>query len=365
MKPLGAGNPLTPLDLSERHQKVRSSISDSAAVVISDPSNVRWLTGFTGSNGTVYLDHEIFILVTDKRYSAQGPMELAQARSPAHIDISQDTISEIVKHSGRKTIHVDPSLITWEMYKQLEERSGGEVVACPKPLKQLRAQKQKGEIERISLAANIVDLALEDAIPLLSSGVSEKEIATHLDFRIREMGASGNAYQTIVASGENSAFPHAQPTERIIKNGDLVIIDVGAVIEGYRSDMTRTFVIGDPTDQQQECLSVVREAQEAAVRILKPGVPCVEIDSQCRTRIEEAGWGTNFIHGTGHGVGLDIHEAPMINSRSDDKLLAGMVITIEPGVYFTDSFGVRWEDLYEITDEGATQLTRSVKSPQI
>ena len=365
MKFLTEEKSLTPLDLSERHQKLRSTISESAAIVIADPSNVQWLTGFTGSNGTVYLDHEIFILVTDKRYTEQSPMQLGQASSPAQINISQDPISVIAKYSGRKTIHVDPSLVTWEMYKQLEERVEGEVIAYPKPLKQLRAQKDKEEIQRISLAAKIVDLAMEDSVHLLGSRVSEKEVATHLDFKIREMGASGNAYQTIVASGENSALPHAQPTERIIRNGDLVIIDVGAVVEGYRSDMTRTFVIGNPSDQQQECLAVVREAQEAAEKILKPGVPCAEIDHQCRTRIEEAGWGSNFIHGTGHGVGLDIHEAPMINSRSGDKLVAGMVITIEPGVYFPDSFGVRWEDLYEITNDGATQLSRSAKSPQV
>jgi len=365
MKSHTADKSLLPIDLSERHQKVRSTISESSAFVIADSSNVQWLTGFTGSNAIVYLDHELFVLVTDKRYTEQGPMQLDQARSPAHINIAQDPIAVIEKYSGQKTIHVDPSLISWEMYKQLQERVSGEVIAYPKPLKELRAQKNKAEIQRISLAAKIVDHAMEDIAGLLGSRVSEKEVATHLDFRIREMGASGNAYQTIVASGENSALPHAQPTERIIRKGDLVIIDVGAVVDGYRSDMTRTFVIGNPSDQQQECLLVVREAQEAAAKILKPGVPCVEIDQQCRTTIEEAGWGSNFIHGTGHGVGLDIHEAPMINSRSGDKLLAGMVVTIEPGVYFADSFGVRWEDLYEITNEGATQLSRSAKSPQI
>ena len=355
---------LAPLDLSERPSKIRSKLPEGTALVVTDSSNIQWLTGFTGSNGTVYMDHEDFLLITDKRYQEQAPQQISEVQASAEITVSQDPINVISKSSRRKTIHIDPTLVTWERHQRLAEGIEGEINPSS-PLKELRAQKDKGEIERIALAARIVDLALQETIPLLECRMSEMEIAAHLDYKIRALGASGNAYQTIVASGANSAIPHAQPSTKTVDEGDLVIIDVGAVVDGYRSDMTRTFVIGEPDEQQQKYLAAVSEAQRETVQKLKPGVPCAELDRYCREKIEEAGWGEHFIHGTGHGVGLDIHESPMINSKSEDILLSGMIITIEPGIYFTDSCGVRWEDLFEITESGARQLTLSAKSPRV
>lgn len=358
------GDHLSPLDLSLRADKVRSEISDQEALVTMGPSDVQWLTGFTGSNGIVYLDHEKFILLTDKRYEEQGPQQIKESFSSAEVMISKTPMEDIPSLALNKIIKVDPNLITWKAALQLEEIIEGGITPST-PLKALRAQKDQCEIDRIALAARIVDEALNETIPFLSGNPSEMEIATHLDFKIREKGASGNAYQTIVASGVNSSKPHAQPSAKKIENGDLVIIDVGAVVDGYRSDMTRTFIIGEPSVLQQKYMTVVRESQEEAIKILKPGTACAELDRQCRKKIEEAGWGDLFIHGTGHGVGLDIHEAPAINSKSSENLLTGMVVTIEPGIYFSDNCGVRWEDLYEITESGARQLTLSAKSPQV
>ena len=357
-------DPLTPLDLSERANKVRTNLSKSTALLVLDSSNVQWLTGFTGSNGAVYLDYDQFVLITDKRYQEQGPKQLSDARSPAQVVITQDPIGEITKLANCKSIQLDPHLVSWEMHQRLAEGIQGEIIPDTL-LKELRAQKDRGEIDRIAIAANIVDQALQDVIPLLSLKMSEMEVAAHLDNKIRTYGASGNAYQTIVASGVNSALPHALPSTKIIDEGDLVIIDAGAVVDGYRSDMTRTFVVGAPTQRQQRYLTTVLEAQEEATNMLKPGLQCAELDRYCRGKIEEAGWGDNFIHGTGHGVGLDIHELPVINSKSSDTLLPGMVVTVEPGIYFADSCGVRWEDLYEITESGARQLTLSAKSPRV
>lgn len=363
MNQLRTKQALSPLDLSDRADKVRSQISKSEAVVVMDPSNVQWMTGFTGSNGTVYIDHERFLLITDQRYQEQGPLQIMQTGSTAELSISKNSIEDLSKLAGRKTIKLDSNQVTWATAVRLGETLGGDIVPSD-PLNAFRAQKDQCEIERISLAAKIVDQALKDTVPLFSQKISEMEIATHLDNKIREYGASESAYKTIVASGVNSSKPHAQPTEKQIEHGDLLIIDVGAVVDGYRSDMTRTFVIGKPTDLQQNYLGVVLEAQQEGIKILEPDMPCAEIDRRCRTKIEEAGWGPSFIHGTGHGVGLDIHESPAINSQSKEKLLTGMVVTIEPGIYFTDSCGVRWEDLYEITETGARQLTLSNKSPQ-
>lgn len=363
MKSSSAEHSFSPLDLSARPDKVRSMLLESQSLVVTDPSNVQWLTGFTGSNSIVYLDHERFVLLTDQRYQEQGPLEVREAQSPAEISISKNLIEDVSKLARARIINLDANLVSWETVNQLKERTGTELISSS-PLKTLRAQKDQFEVERISLAAKIADKALTDTIPLFSENVSEMDVAAFLDNKIRQHGAAGNAYKTIVASGVNSSKPHALPTTRRIVQGDLLIVDVGAVVDGYRSDMTRTFVIGEPSKLQQEYLTTVLEAQEEAVRSLEPDMPCDELDRRCRSKIEEAGWGESFIHGTGHGVGLDIHESPAINGRSEEKLMPGMVVTIEPGIYFTDTCGVRWEDLYEITETGARRLTLSAKSPQ-
>jgi Xaa-Pro aminopeptidase len=341
------------------------NLAEGTAMVVTDPSNVRWLTGFTGTNGTVYLDHERIVLVTDRRYQDQGPEQIEEAESPADVTIAQDPAKFISTISGARTVIVDANVITWGEKQHLANAIEGEVIASESPFQRIRAQKDTGEIQRIAQAANITDRALEEIIPLLDQQPSEINIAMHLDHKIRMYGASGNAYETIVASGKNSSFPHAQPSGKIIEKGDIVVIDVGAVVDGYRSDMTRTFVIGDHTQEEEKYLKTVLAAQKEAISKLKPGVACKEIDKICRDRIEEEGWGEYFIHGTGHGVGLEIHESPQINSKSEDSLLAGMVITIEPGIYFKDQCGVRWEDLFVITDVGAKRLSRSEKVPQV
>ena len=356
---------LTPLNLSQRPRTARTNLAEGAAIVVTDPPNIRWLTGFTGTNGMVYLDHEQIILVTDKRYQDQGPEEVEEADSPADVIIAQDPVKIISTISGTRTLIVDANTVTWGEKQRLANATRGEVVASESTFQRLRAQKDAGEIERIAQAARITDRALEDVIPLLGQQLSEIDIAMHLDHKVRMYGASGNAYETIVASGKNSSFPHARPSGKVIEKGDIVVIDVGAVVDGYRSDMTRTFVIGDPKQEEEKYLGTVLAAQEEAISKLKPGVTCKEIDKICRDRIEEEGWGEYFIHGTGHGVGLEIHESPQINSRSEDNLLAGMIITIEPGIYFKGKCGVRWEDLFVITDDGAKRLSRSEKVPQV
>lgn len=356
---------LTPLNLSQRPQKVRMDLEEGAAIVVTDAPNVRWLTGFTGTNGIVYLDHEQIVLITDRRYQDQGPEEVAEADSPTDVTIAQDPVKIISEICGTRTLIVDANAVTWGEKQRLAQAIRGEVTASKSPFQGVRAQKDTGEIQRIAQAARIADQALESVIPLLGQQLSEIDIAMHLDHKIRMCGASGSAYETIVASGKNSSFPHARPSGKIIEKGDIVVIDVGAVVDGYRSDMTRTFVIGGPTQEEEKYLGTVLAAQEEAISKLKPGVACKEIDKICRDRIEDEGWGESFIHGTGHGVGLEIHESPQISSRSEDNLLSGMIITIEPGIYFKGQCGVRWEDLFVITDDGAKRLSRSEKVPQV
>jgi len=201
-----------------------------------------------------------------------------------------------------------------------------------------------------------------EVLPRLAEGTTEGEVAAELDHLMRRRGASGSAFDTIVAAGENSALPHARPGPRRIEPGDLVVIDFGAIIDGYRSDMTRTVCVGEPRAPGGRVYEVVRASQQAGVEAVADGVSCKQVDAVCREIIEEAGWGEAFLHSTGHGVGLDIHEAPSLSSRSDEVLAAGEVVTVEPGIYLAGTGGVRIEDTVVVTGDGCRRLTCSSKT---
>jgi Xaa-Pro aminopeptidase len=200
-------------------------------------------------------------------------------------------------------------------------------------------------------------------LPLLAGGATELDVAAELDHRMRRLGASGSAFETIVAAGPNGALPHARPTGRPVAEGDLVVIDVGATVDGYRSDMTRTYVVGEPTPDQRRHLDVVAEAQAAGVAAVAPGVAAADVDAACRDVIDAAGWGAAFVHGTGHGVGLDIHEGPRVAATSAATLDVGHVVTVEPGVYLPGTGGVRVEDTVVVTAGGRRPLTLAPKDP--
>jgi len=197
--------------------------------------------------------------------------------------------------------------------------------------------------------------------PLLADGVTEQDFALELDMTIRKLGASGNSFETIVASGPNGAKPHARPSSRVIGAGDLVVIDFGALVDGYCSDMTRTVMVGEPTPDQQRMLDVVAASQRAGVDAVRAGVDVRDIDAACRAVIDEAGWGDAFLHATGHGVGLEIHERPRVAATGDATLAAGHVVTVEPGVYLPEHGGVRIEDTVVVTGDGCRPLTHTAK----
>ncbi len=227
----------------------------------------------------------------------------------------------------------------------------------------LRLVKDDGEVARIQAAAAVADQALANVRRRLLDGPSEEEFGLELDTEMRRLGASGTSFETIVASGPNGAMPHHRPGRRAIAEGDLVVIDFGALVDGYCSDMTRTVMIGDPSPEQQRMLDVVAASQAAGVAAVAPGVACVDVDSACREVIDEAGWGAAFLHGTGHGVGLEIHEAPRVSRASDATLAVGHVVTVEPGVYLPEHGGVRVEDTVVVTASGCRALTLAPKDP--
>jgi Xaa-Pro aminopeptidase len=226
----------------------------------------------------------------------------------------------------------------------------------------LRRVKDAGEISRISEAARIADAALGEVAPMLLDGITEADFALSLDFAMRRLGAADVSFESIVAGGPNGARPHARPSSRMIGPGELVVLDFGALVDGYHSDMTRTLSVGEPaSDQLVRMWDVVAESQRAGVAAVRAGVACSDIDAACREVIAAAGWADAFVHGTGHGVGLDIHEAPAVGATSTDTLEAGHVVTVEPGVYLPEHGGVRIEDTVVVTETGCELLTHAPK----
>ena len=372
-------NSLPPLRVDGRLGRLRDRLADSGvdAAVIVEPANVRWLTGFTGSNGTVVvLGSGEALLVTDSRYAEQAPAQLADAGCPDEVEV---VVARRAAHAVAERLGVVARLgledsvarlgledtVAWGEQIRWSEAVDASTVPLTEAVEELRAVKDPAELARMQAAARIADGALAATEPMLRPGVTEAQLQQALDDAIRAAGSSGPAYDTIVASGPNSALPHARPTEREFQAGDLVIVDVGATVDGYRSDMTRSFVLGDPDEQAETMLELVGRSQSAGVEAVRPGVEAGDIDGVCRSVIEEAGMGEAFLHGSGHGVGLDIHELPRVSSGSSAVLEPGNVLTVEPGVYFPGVGGARVEDLLVVTDDGCRALTLYPKTPQV
>lgn len=358
---------LPAMDVASRADLVRSRFDamEVDALAVTNLTNVRWLTGFTGSNAAVLVTSDALVLFTDGRYADQAPAQLADAAVAAEIEIGTDVVAAIGRAAvdgARLGLEADHA--TWQTQQRLVA-DGRTLVPVVGELVELRSCKDAGEVARIRAAAAIADATLAEVAPTMADGPTERDLALALDSGMRARGATGAAYETIVASGPNGALPHARPTDRVISVGDLIVIDVGALVDGYRSDMTRTFVIGEPTPDQHRQLEVVRESQAAGSAAVAAGVAAQDVDGACRAVIADAGWEDRFTHGTGHGVGLDIHEQPRLNRVSNDTLQSGQLVTVEPGVYLPGEGGVRWEDLLLVTDDGADCLSGAPKDPVI
>lgn len=342
--------------------------NELGALIISAPSNIRYLSGFTGSNGTLVLRSSGATLLTDSRYSARAHDEVEAAGADVEIVIAPGTAQKQLVEllDGIDAVGLEASHISWAQANEVQTALG-DARGLPTTglIEALREIKDSGEIDLMRQAAAIADAALSRLLVDFGPGVSERDVAQRLERLVLTGGADDRGFETIVASGPHSARPHHQATSRILEEGDLVIIDFGAELGGYRSDMTRTFVIGAPSDKQAELLKGVEVAQQAGVDAVGVGVSASSIDSACRTHLDSIGLGEWFTHGTGHGVGLDIHEAPSVSAKGTATLAAGHVITVEPGAYIPEFGGVRWEDTVVVTTSGAEPLTRSVKQPVV
>ncbi|MEA3216454.1 MAG: hypothetical protein QOJ19_2610 [Acidimicrobiia bacterium] len=358
---------LPPLDHVSRLERCRAALDelDLDALLVTKLEHIRYLAGFSGSAALLLVGRERTTFVSDGRYDEQSRQQLGSAGIDADIVITVDQQPVLTQAAtGFRRIGLEAGAVTWAA----QRRYGGEwfpdaeLVPTEGVIEAWRVVKEVGEAARMEAAAAIADRALATLLPRLRDRPSEAEFALELDVAMRRLGASGPAFETIVASGANSSRPHHRPGPRPIGPDDLVVVDFGATVDGYRSDMTRTVCVGEPTAEQRRLYDVVCEAQAAGVAAVRAGREAKEVDAACRDIITAAGWGERFPHGTGHGVGLEIHEAPHVGRTSAATLTELSVVTVEPGVYLEGIGGVRTEDSVVVTAEGCRPLTLFPKS---
>ena len=355
---------LPPLTVKGRVEAVAAKLADINvdALVVTNLTNIRWCSGFTGSAGTLVISTDQAILITDSRYTEQAPVQTQAAGASSEVRINSQFVAAVAEAVGNASVvALEADHISWANQRRLEDSLSATLVETSAIIAELRSVKDPAELARIETAAKIVDAVLGECCGHFMRGVSELEIARMLEDGMRLAGANGPAYETIVASGANSALPHKTPSPKRLFDGDLLVVDAGALVDGYRSDMTRTFMVGEPDERALELYELVRTSQAAGVAAVRPGVAAGEIDKVCREVITEAGYGDAFTHSTGHGVGLNIHELPAIRRNNQAELLAGQVITVEPGVYFSGYGGVRVEDTVVVTEDGSRPLTQFSK----
>jgi len=341
------------------------------ALLVTHLTNIRYLTGFTGSAAFLLVCPDSLTFVTDGRYEEQAAGQLGTAGVEADIVIGRtsalqrEALAELAARSAR--LGLEAEHVSWADQSRYaaEWFPGNALVASAGLVEALRIVKDAGEVARIEAACAIADAALAVVAPQLQDGPTEASFALELDTEMRRQGADDLSFETIVAAGPNGSRPHHTPSQRPIERGDLVVIDFGALVDGYHSDMTRTIAVGGAEaldDTQSRMVAVVRESQAAGVAAVRAGASTRAVDAACRDVIVAAGWGDAFVHGTGHGVGLDIHEEPRVSWAADATLAPGHVVTVEPGVYLPGHGGVRIEDTVVVTESGCRTLTRAPKS---
>jgi Xaa-Pro aminopeptidase len=352
----------------KRLRKLRTSIAEKrlGALLLSQPENLRYISGFTGSSGWLLISEQNTILATDFRY-----MEQAKGESPYFEIIRikgelRDWLPGLVSDLGWHKLGFEANFISYEVYHKLSEaiktkQVNLELVPTTGIVEQLRSIKEPEELGFITKAVKLADAAFEQAKAIIRPGITEKEAAWEIEKILRQEGSEGIPFEIIVASGPNSALPHARPTEKTICAGEPVLIDMGARISGYCSDLSRTLFLGKADKTFREIYNMVLKAQATAIEGIESGMNASQADRLARSVVEQAGYGDAFGHGLGHGVGLAVHEFPRLGPSSSDSLADGMVFTIEPGIYFAGQGGVRIEDMVVLENGKAKVLTKASK----
>jgi len=345
----------------ERLGRLCAEIPEAGALLILNAENIRYLTGFTGGDGALIAGPAWLVLLVDGRYVTQARGEAAGTEIFEFRNRADGIAAAVIQRGIERLDFESPALCVEEYLKIREALPGVEFRPLSGVFEHLRSVKDETEIARIREAAQIAGEALAAVREMIRPGVREESIALELEYLMRRGGAQKASFETIVAAGPNSALPHATPGRREIADGDCVMIDYGAVWEGYHSDETCTFIMGRASERQREIYDLVREAQERAIGAIRVEVSCQEIDRTAREFLGEAGLEDYFSHGLGHGVGLDVHEAPRLAAGREDLLRAGMVVTVEPAVYLPGVWGIRIEDTVLVTEGGCERLTQTSK----
>jgi Xaa-Pro aminopeptidase len=345
--------------VSERADRVAAVLAEREldGLLVTGLVNVRWLTGFTGSNAAAVVGATgLRRFLTDFRYLTQSAAEVDAAWTT---EIGTDLLELAVRELPEGKLGFDDAQLPVKQHARLAELlpEGVELVAAGGLVEDLRAIKDAGELEKIRAAARLADAALEEVLGRGLAGRTERDVALDLEVTMRRAGAEAVSFPPIVAHGAHGSLPHAEPRDVEIAAGTLVVIDWGAQLDGYASDCTRTFATGDVDPRDAEVYDVVLRAQEEALAAVRPGPTGREVDAIARAIIDAAGHAEHFGHGLGHGVGLEVHEGPRLSKQGEAALAAGMVVTVEPGVYLPGAVGVRIEDLVAVTEEGHEVLT--------
>jgi Xaa-Pro aminopeptidase len=330
----------------------------------SGTANLRYVTGFTGTSGLAVVGPQTLLFCTDFRYVERAKSEVPDVFE--RIQAERQLLPSVAEQlSGR--VGYDDANTSVRNLRKLEELApdGAELVAAEGLVEELRRSKDPDELAAIAEAARLTDEVYGWLLENGLGGRSEREVALASERRLRELGAEGPSFPTIVAAGENGALPHAEAGDREIGRGELVVIDMGAIVDGYCSDCTRTFATGELDEQAREVYELVLEAQRAGLAAVRAGAGGKEVDAVARDMIAAAGHGDEFGHGLGHGVGIEVHESPRLGKTSDDELVAGDVVTVEPGVYVPGRFGVRIEDLVSVENDGCRNLSGRPKELQV
>ena len=347
-----------------RLTKLRETLTTDGldAILITQPENRRYLSGFTGSTGVLLISQDQAVLATDFRYYEQVEKQAPDFRLAKVTARFETLLPELIQQVGAKTVGFESAHLTVEQHREWREVAEDFELLPTKELAQkIRAIKDEGELGKIKKAIALADQAIAHIADFIEPGMTEKEVAWELEVFMRTHGAEKLAFDIIVGSGPNGAMPHATVSERVIRAGKPIVIDMGAVIDGYNSDLTRTICAGRPDDKFKEIYDIVLEAQLTAEQSIRPGMQGKQADAIARKVIEEAGYGENYGHGLGHGVGLAVHEKPGVGRLSEDVLEPGMVFTVEPGIYLPGWGGVRIEDIVVMREDGVEVLTQARK----
>lgn len=348
-----------------RIEKLRGLMNEKGidAVLLVGDYNRNYLSGFTGNESFSVITQNKAFFITDSRFTEQAKdqvkdYEVVQYNKNTSF---QEFLGNLVKENGIKKLGFEEDIISVGTYNLYKSKIQCEMLPMEGMVEKIRILKDESELKLIRKAAEIADKAFEHMVKFIKAGMTEREIGLELEFYMKKLGATDLSFPSIVASGVRSSLPHGEATDKVVNKGEFLTLDYGCVYEGYCSDMTRTVVIGEPSEKMKEVYNTVLEAQEKALKAYKPGACAIDVDETARGYIREKGYGDYFGHGLGHGVGREIHEAPSVGYRSTEELKPGMVVTDEPGIYIPGFGGVRVEDLLVITESGSEVLSKSPK----